>query len=169
LKHNIILDIDGVVADSNKAIVEAYKDRGKEWDYGSTWEVDFIKNQGLFQEPEWFMDFDPIPSSVEFIKKWFDKFNIVYATARDIPLEDTMHWLDVWEIPYREVMTAKIKDKYRLSENKKALCYVDDSPEHYGGFMVNRIVYDYKYNRELNVPRVTSLFDLESLVKELKC
>ena len=79
-------------------------------------------------------------------------------------VSDTVEWLDLRRIPYRDLCFLGRKPEVQ------AHAYVEDAPHNIealraGGNTV--IVFDQPYNRELPGPRATSWVEVEEIVAEL--
>jgi len=148
----LVIDLDGVVANTPKKMCQLYPEG--DWSYNNF--PQHIK--ALFQEPEFYLSLEPIPSSISFLLQWRGLIDFVFASTRPVPIEVSKEWLvrhgyfdpTVYHVD-------SLEGKYKLTAELKALGLVDDAPFHLIPTPFIRFIYSWPYNRQYSTT-ITRLF-----------
>ena len=179
------VDLDGVCADYESALRASVAARRgvatsslppqettghfAEWDLSS----DGFReaHRVAVTEDRIFRTMDPYPGVAEVLWRLSDAgvwiriitHRLLFNGLHEASAADTAVWLDQHDIPYRDL--CFIGDKATVGAD----LYIDDSPhniEALRGAGRTAIVFDQRYNRHLDGPRVASWYEVEPLVLE---
>ena len=171
----LVVDLDGVVTNTPKKIFQLFP----QWD----WSYDNLPNYiyDSFQNPEFYLSLEPIPSSLSFLLKWKKLIDIIFVSNRPISTEVSKTWLEKHGYTNPVIHHVKsLEDKYSLTAELKAIGLIDDAPHHLIPAPFIRFIYSWPYNLQYyttiteefsegkyqSVYRIYNLKDLEgALVK----
>ncbi len=174
-KKIILIDIDDVIADFEKAIVEKVKENNWEFEknIGMYTQIkddnDYKKKFSIIQEKNFFLDFEPIKNSVKYVKEIIaDKnFEVFFCSAptsfyKNFVLEKYL-WIEKY---FGFEMTKKIiltRDKTLI----KADYLIDDNPEIEGLKKPEweQIFFTQSYNKNYAGKRIDKWEDLKKVLK----
>jgi uncharacterized HAD superfamily protein len=181
------LDLDGVIADTDKTIREyIFKLFGKKLEREHIFDAYYEKCLDLsirdlsylwekfYDENAW-EKIDVIQESKYTLNKLSDKFNYVIVTSRPEYLyNSTKKWLAKHDIKYLNlVVTSKEKKSEIIKKNNWNLSYFIedryDFAQDISGINVPVLLYDYPWNNEgkevKNIKRVYSWLEIERIIK----
>lgn len=134
MNKNIVLDLDGVIADIDSAISQRLLSRGvDDYDY-SNWLIthhtcelsDDIMGNSLF-----WRNLVPFQDAWFQVNNWFSMgYDVYIVTARrtDESMSVTEQWLDEWRINTMPPIFAKMGEKHNIINEIKPLFVVEDNP-----------------------------------------
>lgn len=179
------VDLDGVCADYTTAfrsaaahewdVEESSLTTEVSWDFGE-WGLDrdaFLDlHRTAVQEHRMFREMPAIPGASEALWRLSDAgvwirvitHRLVTNWGHRLIVSDTVDWLDVQRIPYRDLCFLGRKPEVQAD------AYIDDAPHNIEALRASGntvIVFDQPYNRELDGPRARSWPEVEEIVSEL--
>ena len=172
MNKNIVLDLDGVIADIDSSIYEHLNSRGADdYDY-SHWlithhscdESDEIMGNSLFWK-----NLIPFQDAWYQVNYWFSLgYDVYVVTARrtDASMSVTEKWLDDWKINTMPPIFAKMGEKHTIVNDLNPLFVVEDNPhevktllEEGNNAFLRKAWYNQKYWNQL--PTIGNLTELE--------
>ena len=142
--HVAVFDIDGVVADTGKAIIEIIqKDLGKSWiALEDITEYDINKLSWLseeevkylvicFNQPEFYLSLSPLDGAQKAIQTLKDAdWKIIFLTARPKFLYNvTYYWLKFHNFPFDELIICQALEKPKYCERLNQSVLIEDRPD----------------------------------------
>ena len=167
----LVVDLDGVVTNTPKKMFQLYP----EWDWSYDNFPDYIYE--LFQDPEFYLSLEPVPSSLSFLLKWKKHLDFIFASTRPVPVEVSRRWLE--ERGYNNPViyhVGSLEEKYLLTARLGAIGLIDDAPHHLIPAPFIRFIYSWPYNSQYSttvtqafstgkyqsIYRIYNLMDLEN-------
>lgn len=132
----IVFDLDGVIADINSSMNEWFNSTGApadEVDYGS-WLISKVDDPDvlkIFNTPLFWANMKPYEDAWYQINYWFSiGYNIDIVTARQQPasVEQTLPWLEKWNINSRMPYFSEFGKKINVIKNIDPIFVVEDNP-----------------------------------------
>ena len=129
----LVFDIDGVVADFDRAAVKRFGDCDRSlYSLTARWPDKADEVRAFVNDPVTYEWVEPIPGAQTVLRalKEFG-FELIYATARPGGLEMrelTALWLRAYDIPYDEVYVVPFADKANLVHSLMPLAVFEDAP-----------------------------------------
>lgn len=134
MQKNIVLDLDGVIADIGSAIDDYFQSKNiVEYDY-SKWLLTDTKSRAainLFSDPIFWKNMKPIKDSWHQVNDWFTQgVNVHIVTARRTPqsMQSTIPWLESWNINTLVPHFTGLGKKISIIKDIKPVCVVEDNP-----------------------------------------
>jgi len=172
MKKNIILDLDGVIADIDTAISEyLHDDGGDHIDY-STWLIaDTIDEDALklFSNSLFWKNLKPFEDAWHQVNYWFSEgVDVHILTARRMvaSMEAAVPWLNEWKINTLIPKFSSYNEKYKMAKEISPLYMVEDNPSEVKILLDNGINcflrkawYNKSYWKKL--PTIDTLYDLD--------
>ena len=164
---NIVLDLDGVVADIAFGI-DKRVDKGTDY---SKW---LIENNcddvamSIFNDPIFWKNLKPFADAWHEINFWFSKGIDVYiVTARrtEASVQSTEKWLDQWRINTMRPIFTNIGEKYKVIKELNPEFVVEDNPneieilENHGINCFMRNAW-YNQHRKKDFKNINTLYEL---------
>lgn len=172
MNKKIALDLDGVIADIDKAIEEALSSRGfDDYDY-SNWLITHhecdLSNEIMGNSLFW-KNLHPLTDAWHQVNYWFAHgYDVYIVTARrtDASMSITEQWLDDWKINTMPPIFAKMGEKHNIINELNPLFVVEDNPNEVKTLIEEgHTAYLRKawYNREYwgKLPTINKLSELE--------
>lgn len=174
MNKNIVLDLDGVIADIATSIEDALLhthgvDRGK-YDY-SHWLTsvhDCSDSDKIMGTPLFWKNLKPFQDAWHQVNHWFSSnYDVYIVTARrsEIAINQTEKWLDEWRIATMPPIFAKMGEKHNIINEIMPIFVVEDNPnevitllEEGHNAYLRKAWYNEKYWNEL--PTIDSLLEL---------
>ena len=168
MKQNIVLDLDGVIADIGQSID---KHVGQNYDY-SDWLITDSKDEkamSIFNDALFWKNMKPYSDAWHQINYWFNKgidVHIVTARRCEAAIKQTQPWLDLWRINTMKPIFTNIHEKHEVIESLNPLFVVEDNPNEVSLLLnegINVFLRKQWYNKGFweSLPTVDSLYDLE--------
>lgn len=175
MNKNIILDLDGVIADIASSLEEwilnTYGlDRGG-CDY-SDWLITDSKDENamnIFNNPLFWKNMKPYKDAWYRTNEWFYAGIDVYiVTARrcGASIKQTQPWLDMWRINTMSPIFTNINEKHEVIENLNPMFVIEDNPHeveilrsHGIDARLRKQWYNEKYWNDL--PTIENLWDID--------
>lgn len=134
MNNKIVLDLDGVIADIDKAIDEILLSRGiDDYDY-SNWLITHhecdLSNEIMGNSLFW-KNLQPLSDAWYQVNHWFSTgYDVYIVTARrtEASISVTEQWLDDWKINTMPPIFAKMGEKHNIINDLKPLFVVEDNP-----------------------------------------
>ncbi len=170
---NIVLDLDGVIADIGSSIDEYLAENGVKSDFNySNWLVSDNDDQDamkVFNNPLFWKNLKPYEDAWHQVNKWFSEgVNVHIVTARrcDAAIKNTASWLDAWRIATLEPVFAGVNQKYEVIKDINPAFVVEDNPnevliliEHGVNAVLRKQWYNEQYWEKL--PTIETLYDID--------
>jgi len=127
---NIVLDLDGVVADIASSL-NNYVPEGTDY---SKWLIEDSCNDtamSIFNNPLFWKNMKPFKDSWHKINYWFSKgydVHIVTARRTNASMNATEKWLDSWRISTTRPIFTHIGEKYKVIQKLDPIFVVEDNP-----------------------------------------
>jgi 5'(3')-deoxyribonucleotidase len=172
MNKNIVLDLDGVIADIDNAINEALLSRGMgDYDY-SHWLIthhNCDKSDSIMGNRFFWINLKPFEDAWHQVNKWFSNgYDVYIVTARrtEYSISVTESWLDGWRIGTMRPIFCNMGEKHNVINDLKPLFVVEDNPHEVKTLLEegnNAFLRKAWYNQDYwNImPTINSLFDLE--------
>jgi hypothetical protein len=135
LKKNIAiaLDLDGVIANIDDGIKRYFENNNLKAEYKS-WLVTDTKNElamSVFNDPLFWVNLKPYEDAWYKVNEWFNNgidIHIVTARRCFAAVEDTIPWLEKWNIGYSKVHFSKFGEKINIIQNIDPVFMIEDNP-----------------------------------------
>lgn len=132
MKKNIVLDLDGVIADTDSSISDyLHYDCGVDEDY-SKWLLSNTKDPEaikLFSNPIFWKNIKPFEDAWHKCNEWFSNgIDIYIVTARkNEALVATEKWLNEWNIGYNKIYYSDFGKKNEIIQDINPMFVVEDN------------------------------------------
>ncbi|MEY2973521.1 MAG: 5 nucleotidase, deoxy (Pyrimidine), cytosolic type protein [Pseudomonadota bacterium] len=132
----IVFDLDGVIANIDKSMFEVISSRGipaDQMDYGK-WLISSTEDKDaleIFNSPLFWANMKPYEDAWYQINYWFSiGYNIDIVTARKqkASVEQTLPWLEKWNINSRMPQFSEFGKKINIIKNIDPIFVVEDNP-----------------------------------------
>ena len=171
MKKDIILDLDGVIADIDTAISEyLHYDCGISFDY-SKWLTTDTKDEEalhLFSNKIFWKNIKPFEDAWTQINYWFSSgIDVHVLTARRSPasVDAAIPWLNNWNINTTIPKFSLINEKHKIAKEINPIYMVEDNPneviilrEHGVNCFLRKAWYNKSYWNDM--PCIDTLYDL---------
>lgn len=173
MNKQIVLDLDGVIADIGSALDDwINKSKGAEdTDYSSWLITDSKSDQAMeiFNNPLFWKNMKPYADAWHCVNQWFNNGDDVYiVTARRCPsaIEQTETWLDMWRISTMIPIFTNINEKHNVIEKINPEFVVEDNPHEVKilrSHGINAFLRKQWYNKQFwnELPTINNLWDIE--------
>jgi uncharacterized HAD superfamily protein len=127
---NIVLDLDGVIADIAYGLDKVLKDKV---DYSKWLIEDNCDQQALdiFGNPLFWKNLKPFEDAWHQVNYWFScNYDVYVVTARrtDASMSNTETWLDSWRISTMRPIFTNIGEKHTVIKELNPVFVVEDNP-----------------------------------------
>jgi hypothetical protein len=168
MKRNIVLDLDGVIADIGGAIERHLKEK---YDY-SDWLITDSKDDkamDVFNNPLFWKNMKPYEDAWHQTNYWFNEgYDVHIVTARrcEAAIKQTQPWLDFWRINTLAPVFTNIHEKHTVIEKLDPIFVVEDNPNEVSLLKkegINVFLRKQWYNQEFwdTLPTIDNLYNLE--------
>lgn len=172
MKENIVLDLDGVIADIDTSISNILLSRGvADYNYSHWLISDSNDDQAMeiFNDTLFWKNLKPYEDAWHQTNYWYGNdvdIHIVTARRCDAAMKTTHAWLDLWRISTSSVTFTNIHEKHHVIEKLNPKFVVEDNPNEVNilrSHGVNAYLRKQWYNKEFwsELPTVESLYDLD--------
>lgn len=134
MNKNIVLDLDGVIADIDSSISQHLSDRGADdYDY-SHWLITHHSckdSDEIMGNPLFWRNLIPFQDAWHEVNYWFGAgYDVYVVTARrtDAAISVTEKWLDDWKINTMPPIFAKMGQKHEVINKINPIFVVEDNP-----------------------------------------
>ena len=170
---NIVLDLDGVIADISSSIDEYIAGTGVKEHYDYThWltsDNDDKEAMKLFNDPLFWKNLKPYEDAWHQVNKWFsDGIDVHIVTARrcEAAIQNTVSWLDGWRIGTLTPVFTGIHQKYEVIKDINPQFVVEDNPNEVQILInngVNAFLRKQWYNEPYweTLPTIETLYDID--------
>jgi len=172
MKKNIVLDLDGVIADIDTPISQIFMAKGvADYDY-SHWLISDSNDpeaMNVFNNTIFWKNLKPYADAWHQINYWFSQnidIHIVTARRCSAAMKTTHEWLDTWRVGASSVSFTNIHEKHGVIEKLNPAFVVEDNPNEVR-ILLNEGVNAYLRKQWYNEPHwnefptIETLYDLD--------
>jgi 5'(3')-deoxyribonucleotidase len=136
INESIVLDLDGVIANIDASMYQLLNSRGvpiEEMEYGK-WLISNTNDKKaleIFNDPLFWANMKPYEDAWYQVNHWFSiGYNIYIVTARKQvnAVEQTLPWLEKWNINSQVPLFSNFGEKINIIKNINPIFVVEDNP-----------------------------------------